>query len=156
MSFPYLRRELNAAARHGRPREPLKPEHRPDPLGDSAVVLLNQAVWDSARQGADLLKFGDGAMGGGIGVQRDCPWHPVLPPRLAQEPFGGRDVARFAHENVHVAACFVRRVGQCDAVPVLSRSLNQVTGAQSTRQVPPHAQDDDLAIERAPFDEIVC
>jgi hypothetical protein len=38
----------------------------------------------------------------------------------------------------------------------LGHHLDQVARAQFKREVPPHAQDDDFAIEVSPFEEFLC
>jgi len=49
-------RQLNAADGNGRRLESLEPEHRPDPLLDPAVVLLNQVIQILAGPDAHALR----------------------------------------------------------------------------------------------------
>jgi hypothetical protein len=46
------------------------------------------------------------------------------------------------------------RMGQSDAT--FRHHLDEVTGAELKRQIPPDAQDDDFLVKVPPFEEILC
>src|SRR5229473_1743911 len=108
LSFFDLLRQLDPRNRYRRVVQSLEPQHGPDSLLHSAMVLLDQVVQVLAgadlhppRKLAGLLHFPHRAMRSRIGVQRDLCGHASVLHRAAEKRFGGVYVPVPTQKEVH-------------------------------------------------------
>src|SRR6516165_5423669 len=116
-----LLRQLDSANGDCRVVEALEPQHRPNPLFDSAVVLFDEIVqvlarshFYSTRKFASLLHLPHGAMRCRIGVQRDLGGCALVLHRIAEKGLGSGHVAISAQEEIDSPAGLIHGPIQVD------------------------------------------
>jgi len=118
-----LLRQLDSANGDSRVVESFEPEHRPNSLFDSSVVLFNEVVQVLAGSNsyslgkfARLLHFSHRAMRCRIGVQRDLRRFAHVLHRTAEESLCGVYIAISAQEEIDSPAYLVHSPIQIDPV----------------------------------------